>query len=77
MCYVQDKFATDMARINSGEVQGVLVQQMKPPAKDGEVKKKSIISKVDGIQSTLCNPFPEKFGELQIIHSMKDTFKQF
>ena len=42
MCYVQDKFATDMARINSGEVQGVLVQQMKPPAKDGEVKKKRI-----------------------------------
>lgn len=42
MCYVQDKFATDMARINPGEVQEVLVQQMKPPANNGEVKKKSI-----------------------------------
>ena len=49
---------------------------MKPPAKDGEVKKKRVC-KIDGIQSTLYNPIPEKFGELQIIHSMKDIFKQF
>lgn len=48
----------------------VLVQQLKPPAKDRTEKKK--IRRVDGVWSTLYNPIPEKFGDLQIINSMKD-----
>ena len=29
------------------------------------------------MRSTLHNPIPEKFGELQIIHSLKDIFEHF
>ena len=63
------------AGINPREVQEVLVQQVKPPSKDVEGKKKA--RRVDGVRSTLYNPIPEQFGNLQIIDSMKDIFKQF
>ena len=53
----------------------MLVQQVKPPSKD--VKEKRKARRVDGVRSTLYNPIPEQFGELQIIDSMKDIFKQF
>ena len=66
-----------MAGINSREVQEVLVLQVKLPAKGGEVKKKQQQRRVDGVQPTLFNPIPEKFGELQIMHSLKDMFKHF
>ena len=35
------------------------------------------LRRIDGVRSTLHNPIPEKFGELQIIHSLKDIFVHF
>ena len=43
----------------------------------GKWKKKQQQRRVDGVQPTLFNPIPEKFGELQVIHSLKDMFKHF
>ena len=53
----------------------MLVRQVKLPFKGGEEKKK--LRRIDGVRSTLHNPIPEKFGELQIIHSLKDIFEHF
>ena len=42
------------------------------------LRKKKKACRVDGVRSTLYKPIiPEQFGQLQIIDSMKDIFKQF
>ena len=77
LCYVQDKFASKNGRDKfSGSAGGAGIAGETTSQRWGSEKKKQQ-RRVDGVQPTLFNPIPEKFGELQIIHSLKDMFKHF
>ena len=75
--YVQDKFASKNGWDKfSGSAGGAGTAGETTSQRWGSEKKKQK-RRVDGVQLTLFNPIPEKFGELKIIHLLKDMFKHF
>ena len=77
----QYKFATDLAcATRNGRDKSLGSKRGAGTASETTIqrwRREKKLRRIDGVRSTLHNPIPEKFGELQIIHSLKDIFEHF